>query len=315
MANLVSTQVLEVARVDSGEDAIALGASPRISSLEISSAEDNGKLIELWLRNKADSTKETYQRDVNWFLAFVGEKPLNLITIEDLHNFHQALKDRGLAYSTQRRRLMAVKSLLSYGHRIGVLAVDCGKPFELAAPAKTLHKRIMSEGETLRMIHGFKGRRRDYLILLMLYATAARAAELCALKWGDITERADGAATVAITGKGDKTRYVVIPASVWAELKPYGEGISHTAPLFPSRTGRHLVRSQINRIVTNAKQQAGINKNVSPHWFRHAHASHALQKKAPVKLVKETLGHASLDTTDQYLHVSPDESSGLYLAL
>ncbi len=75
------------------------------------------------------------------------------------------------------------------------------------------------------------------------------------------------------------------------------------------------MRSQINRIVSVAKQQAGIDKAVSPHWFRHAHASHALHRGAPVALVKETLGHASLDTTAAYLHVSPDESSGLHLGL
>ena len=288
---------------------------PRISKLEVVTSDDNATLINLWLHNKAQTTQDTYRRDVAWFLAFVSDRPLNLVTLEDLHAFHQALIEKGLAYNTQRRRLMAVKSLLNFGHRIGALPVDCGRPFELAAATQTLYARIMSEADTLRMIHGFQGPPRNQLILLTLYATGARASEICSMAWGHWAEQPNGNATVAITGKGSKTRYVVVPASVWTQLQQYRADAADAAPVFPSRTGRHLVRSQINRIVSVAKEQAGIDKAVSPHWFRHAHASHALHRGAPVALVKETLGHASLDTTAAYLHVSPDESSGLHLGL
>lgn len=272
-------------------------------------------MIDLWLHSKSERTKETYRRDVAWFLAYVGDKPLNLITLEDLQGFHQALIDKGLSYSTQRRRLMAVKSLLKYGHMIGAIAVNAGTAFKLRAQPKTLAARILSEADTLKMIHGFKGSQRDSLILKMLYATGARASEICSITWADCVARKDGKATVTVTGKGDKTRHITISDGIWCELLAYREDAHHSAPVFPSRTGKHLTRVQINRIVTKAKNQAGIDRNVSPHWLRHAHASHSLQKGAPVKLVKETLGHASLDTTDQYLHVSPDDSSSLYLAL
>ncbi len=294
---------------------VVLNQVPRISALDVSRSEDNEKLIELWLHDKSATTQDAYRRDANWFLAYVENKPLNLITLEDLHGFHTALENEGLSYSSQRRRLMAVKSLLKYGLSIGATAVNAGQAFKLKKQPATLAARILSEPDTLRMIHGFKASLRDRLILQLLYASAARASELCSLRWVDGVERADGKATVTITGKGGKTRHVTISASVWESLKAYRGDSHHTAPMFPSRTGRHLTRMQINRIVTDAKNQAGIDKNVSPHWMRHAHASHALQKNAPVKLVKDTLGHASLDTTDQYLHVSPDDSSGLYLAL
>ena len=52
---------------------------------------------------------------------------------------------------------------------------------------------------------------------------------------------------------------------------------------------------------------------VSPHWLRHAHASHAMDRGAPVHLVKETLGHASVATTGRYLHARPTDSSSVYL--
>jgi integrase/recombinase XerD len=72
--------------------------------------------------------------------------------------------------------------------------------------------------------------------------------------------------------------------------------------------------------VKKAAMRAGIKTNtddgyskVSPHWFRHAHASHALQKGANLELVRETLGHDSIETTKMYLHARPDRSSGYFV--
>ncbi len=75
---------------------------------------------------------------------------------------------------------------------------------------------------------------------------------------------------------------------------------------------------QVNRIVkAAAKRVPGLEEAVadavSPHWLRHAHASHAMDRGAPVHLVKETLGHANIATTGRYLHARPTDSSSLYL--
>jgi len=56
-----------------------------------------------------------------------------------------------------------------------------------------------------------------------------------------------------------------------------------------------------------------MTSEVSPHWFRHAHASHALQKGADLELVRETLGHESIETTKTYLHAQPGKSSSYYV--
>jgi len=77
--------------------------------------------------------------------------------------------------------------------------------------------------------------------------------------------------------------------------------------------GGHLHPSQVWRIVEKSAGRAGIKKAVSPHWFRHAHASHALDRGAKISLVKKTLSHSSIQTTGRYLHAKPDESSSTYL--
>ena len=89
--------------------------------------------------------------------------------------------------------------------------------------------------------------------------------------------------------------------------------------VFTSRKKKgHLKEMQVNRIVkAAAKRVPGLEEvvaeNVSPHWLRHAHASHAMDRGAPVHLVKETLGHANIATTGRYLHARPTDSSSLYL--
>jgi integrase/recombinase XerD len=91
-----------------------------------------------------------------------------------------------------------------------------------------------------------------------------------------------------------------------------------SGPVFVSRKkkGREVARlgaEQVWRIVQKAAQRAGIELNVSPHWMRHVHGSHALDRGAPIHLVQATLGHSSIATTGKYLHIlsaSPIRAKG-----
>ena len=76
---------------------------------------------------------------------------------------------------------------------------------------------------------------------------------------------------------------------------------------------RPMARPQVHRVVKAAAARAGLPPALSAHWLRHAHASHALDRGAPVSLVQATLGHASVATTGRYLHVRPNDSSARYL--
>lgn len=306
MINLVPVETPRISILD---------RAGRVSRLELIDSDDTWKLIDLWLNGKSASTQKTYRRDVEWFLAYIGDRGLQLVTLEDLHGYKSALCDRGLAWNTIRKKLMAVKSLLAFGHRIGVLTVDCGKAFDLKPAEATLHKKILSEGDTLRMVHGYRGSLRDQLMLLILYATGVRVSELCSMTWDSWVELSDGRATVTVQGKGDKVRSVSVSADIWGKLKQLKGDSSSSAPVFASRSGRHLTRVQVNRVVTRAKDQAGIDRNVSPHWLRHAHATHATHKGAPVALIQKTLGHADANTTMQYSHIAAGQSSGDYLSL
>lgn len=267
----------------------------------------------MWLHGKSLPTQESYRLYANRFLAFVG-KPLYLVSLVEVQAFANHLSERGLSASTQRTALSAVKSLLAFGNKIGVLTVNVGA---LVSPPKvkdTLAERILSELEVQLMISK-ETNPRDRAMLRLLYGVGLRVSELCALKWRDLTCRGDsGQATVF--GKGSKTRVVLLPVVIWQELQALRGDSNVNAPVFQSRKqGGHLTRSQVMRIVRAAGQRAGIDANVSPHWLRHAHASHSLDRGAPIHLVQQTLGHSSVATTSRYLHARPQDTSARFLAL
>jgi integrase/recombinase XerD len=134
------------------------------------------------------------------------------------------------------------------------------------------------------------------------------------LRWRDLQPR-DNAGQITIFGKGGKTRAVLLSNGTWKPLIDLRGQADTDSPVFRSRKGGALDTSQAWRIVKAAALRAGINPKVSCHWLRHAHASHALDRGAPIHLVQQTLGHASVATTGIYLHARPADSSARYLGI
>jgi integrase/recombinase XerD len=146
---------------------------------------------------------------------------------------------------------------------------------------------------------------RDRLLLQVAYYGALRVSELARLTWGKVLPRETGEAQLAIVGKGDKPRNVLLPAELAAALaEKRGEPHERVFPITERR---------INYVVKATAKRAGINPAASAHWLRHAHASHAIDGGAPITLVSQTLGHADLKTTSVYAHAKPNDCSSRYL--
>jgi len=284
-------------------------STPVIES--VSNADE--QLMQLWVHGKSRHTRRYYQKDAQRFLDFVG-KPLAQVTLADIQAFADSLEASDLAPSSQSRILSAVKSLLAFGNRLGLLPVNVGAPLKTPAAKNTLAERILSEPEVQKMIF-LETNARNQAILRLLYAAGLRVSELCGLRWRDLQARGDAGGQINVYGKGGKTRVVLVPIATWTEIIALKANAKQNHPVFRSRKGGHLDPSQIMRIVRAAAKRAGIEGNVSPHWLRHAHASHALDRGAPIHLVQATLGHASVATTGRYLHARPQDSSAQYLGI
>ncbi len=283
--------------------------SPESSGQIIQQADSDEQLIALWLHGRPRHTQRAYQREAQRFMAF-ADKPLRSVKLLDLQAFADHLAVR-LKESSVHRSLSAVKSLFAFGFQLGYFQFDVGRALKLPGFRDELAERILGETEVLRII-SLEPNPRNRAILLTFYAGGFRVSEICSLKWRHLQER-DKAGQITVFGKGDKTRTVLIPQSVWDTLMTLQGDASADAPVFLSRKRWHLDESAVWRIVKKATKRAGINKDVSCHWFRHAHASHALDRGCPIHLVQATLGHSSISTTGRYLHARPTDSSGNYL--
>ena len=283
------------------------------AELEVLEPDPDRQLVELWLHGRSPHTQRAYRADIARFRAGAG-KPLTTLTLMDLQNFSGSLER--LAPASRYRVLSAVKSLLAFGHRIGYLAFDVGRVLRLPAVRNRLAERILSEGDLHRILSLEPGAR-NRAMLGLLYASGVRVSELCGLAWRDLQPNGDGG-QITVFGKGGVTRSIQIPASVWKQLLPLRGDALPDCPVFRSRKrkdGGWLRPVAVLRMVRKAAARAGVDLPVSPHWFRHAHASHALDRGAPIHLVQATLGHASITTTGRYLHARPKESSSRFLGL
>lgn len=275
-------------------------------------ADNDAQLIELWLHGRSHHTQRAYLSDAKRVFESIP-KPLHQITLGDLQRFADELASSVLEPTSVHRTLSAVKSLFAFGHRLGYLPFDVARPLMLPGLRDQLAERFLDEGEVHRMM-ALEPVPRNRAILLTLYAGGFRVSELCGLRWRDLQNR-NHAGQVTVFGKGSKTRTVLMPDSVWHALMSLRNEAGENDPVFVSRRRGHLDPSQVWRIVRKAAERAGVDKDVSCHWLRHAHASHALDRGAPIHLVQATLGHASVATTGRYLHARPNDSSGNYLPL
>jgi len=275
-------------------------------------AETDDQIVSLWLHGRPQTTQIVYSASADAFRKQIGKR-FHQITLGDVQAFADHLLGQEFRPATMQRKLAAVKSLFAFAHRLGYLPFDVARPVRLPLSKVTLAERILDEGEVQRLL-ALERQPRNHVLLVLLYAAGLRVSEVCGLKWRDLQERKVGG-QITVLGKGGKTRAILLPFSVWAKLQKLRGDAIEDDPVFRSRKKGHLRPMQVWRIVRKAAVRAGITKAVSTHWLRHAHASHALDRGAPIHLVQATLGHSSVATTGRYLHARPSDSSSTYLPL
>jgi integrase/recombinase XerD len=287
---------------------IATDARPATVTPTDADATDE-QLVAMWLHGRAAHTVRAYRRDLASLRAFVGGKLLRAITLADLQAFADTLTG---AQSSRGRVLASVKSLLSFAAKLGATPFNVGAALRKPPARDTLADRILEEMHVARMLALTEGR--NHALVRLAYAGGFRVSELVALRWSDCADAADGALYVTVFGKGGKTRTVRISPATGRVLRALRADAPLSGHVFAGRNGG-LDPSQARRIVYAAAKRAGIERRVSPHFLRHAHASHALERGAKVTTVRDTLGHSSIAITDRYAHARPGESSGDVLAV
>lgn len=298
-----------------------------VTNLVTTDADRDEVTIAIWLNERSPATVRAYTADLARFRKFVG-KPLHLVTAEDMQAYSKDLAASDLSTASRARLLATIKSLFTSAQKTGRLTFNVTTAVRLPKIEGRLAERILSEKHVFKLLgerHDGESPidRRNRVMVLVMYAAGLRVAEICGLQWRHCVEREHGAGQITVFGKGGKTRSVHLPAAIWAQLIELRCDAADGAPVFRSRqcdsdgNARPIDPGQANRIVHAAAKASGVEtdtRKVSPHWLRHAHASHSIERGAPIHLVAATLGHSSISTTSKYLHARPGESSSRFLS-
>lgn len=219
--------------------------------------------------------------------------------------------------ATVNQTISALSSLWKHFIRRGITDSNPWQHVSRETPEVKVGEKYLTRDEVKRLAQAATSLR-DRALVLFLYVTGARVSEAVrprntpensprGLRWKNLRFEPDGWAYATLYGKGGKTRTVGVRPEVARMLKELHPHPSPDDPVFP------ISRIDAFVIVRRLAKRAGIHKPVSPHWLRHSHAVHALERGAPINLVQATLGHARLDTTGVYLKIRPGKGTGKYL--
>ncbi len=264
-------------------------------------------------RGRAVKTIENYDRYLSRYLEQMKIKKVADITEESVREFRLWLnRQAGVSGSMKRRTqnyyMIALRAFLKFLRKRGIESISPER-IELAKlPERELD--LITSNELGRLFDAVKGEDerslRDRAILELLFSTGLRVSELCSLD-SDLDLSRD---SFSVRGKGEKVRVVFLSDAAKKALTAYlksrkdmEEALFVNIPANKQPRGRLTTRS-IENIIKKYATKAGITKKVTPHVLRHSFATDLLSNGADIRSVQQLLGHASINTTQIYTHIT-----------
>lgn len=272
--------------------------------------------------NFSENTIISYKRDLEKFAQYLKRKQLNYKTItrEEIRNYLKKLADENLKNSSISRNISCLRSFYNYLVLEGKMENNLFKTVSNPKQEKKL-PNFLSYEELRKIIDSIDITTplgiRDRLIIEIFYASGCRLSELINIKLQDINREQK---TIRIMGKGRKERTVYY-GEYAAEIldlylsKARSKLINNKdiAYLFLSKKGEQITIAEMEIIIRDIVKNLSLKTHVTPHTFRHTFATHLLNNGADIKTVQELLGHANLNTTGIYTHVTNERLKEVYL--
>ncbi|MEV0582433.1 tyrosine recombinase XerC [Nonomuraea sp. NPDC050310] len=271
-------------------------------------------------RDLSPHTVRAYLSDLATLLTHLGERDLDHLTITLLREWLATQHATGLSRATLARRTACARTFTAFCHRRGWLNDDPGLLLGTAKAPKSL-PAVLDQSQARAALEPptddtTPKALRDQAILELLYATGIRVSELCQLDVDDVDR---DRRVIRVLGKGRKERSVPFGAPAMHAIDRwcvYGRPLwikPKSGPaLFLGTRGARIDAGTVRRIVHARLQQVDGAPDLSPHGLRHSAATHLLEGGADLRSVQELLGHASLNTTQIYTHVSIDRLRTAY---
>ena len=270
-------------------------------------------------KNASENTIEAYVSDLQKLQDFAEQNLMNItpitISYEHLQEFLYQVSKINYSERTQARWISSIKGFFSFlledelrednpsalleTPKLGLYLPD-------TLSLEEIEKLISATEENTDLA------KRNRCMIEVLYGCGLRVSELTELQISNINFKEN---YLKIQGKGDKVRFVPLADYTADFIKDYINNIrskqkinpKHSDILFLNSRGAQISRQMVFLVIKEIVRKAGIQKNISPHTFRHSFATHLLQNGADLRFIQEMLGHSSITTTEIYTHLNTEE--------
>lgn len=255
-------------------------------------------------RGLSPNTVKAYTADIEGFYEFLRHRGVTLrdASSSDISDYIISVSDY-LSKRSQARLLSSFNSFFDYLVSEGERKDNPSSAVD--SPKLGKYLPVVLSVEEVRAILKAAPNERDRAILEVLYGCGLRVSEVCSLKISEVYLKD---MFVKVMGKGSKERLVPMAPSTasaimdYLSVRPESDAGCEDV-LFLNRFGRALSRVAVFKMVKSVALLAGVDKNLSPHTFRHSFATHLIENGADLRVVQEMLGHESILTTEIYTHV------------
>lgn len=272
-----------------------------------------------WLqfeKSLSDNSVDAYLHDIDLLtqylqISFDGISPSS-IELHHLEKFIHYINELELSAASQARIISGLRSFFKYCQLENIVSHNP----TLLLEAPRLRRKLpdtLAFAEIEQMINAIDLSKpegtRNKAIIETMYSSGLRVSEVVNLKISCLFLEVG---FIRVTGKGDKERLVPIGSDAIKYIQIYRSQIRNHQPIVPgeedilflNRRGKRLTRVMIFLVIKELALLASINKNISPHTFRHSFATHLVEGGADLRAVQEMLGHQSITTTEIYTHLN-----------
>ena len=277
--------------------------------------------FEKYLKNikiYSEKTITNYMYDLKDYSNFLEKNHLKITddTKETMSKYLNHLNEKKISKRSISRHLSTMRTYYEYLKKEKIINNNIFQGIKNPKIDKKIPTFINHE-DLNHIIHSFTQSdigKRDHLIVELLYATGLRVGELVNIKLKNIDF---GAQSIKVVGKGNKERYVFYNTTTSELLKDYLKIRAKTQKtsneyLLLNDKGNKITEAKVRQIIKNTLIKTGIKNKITPHTFRHTFATDLLNAGADLVNVKELLGHASLNTTSIYTHITNDRIKEVY---
>jgi integrase/recombinase XerD len=267
------------------------------------------------------NTLQSYRRDIEQYMSYLREININNITSTNkttIIAYLLHLQKKGRATSTISRNLASIRSFYQYITKNRIIEKDPTTELESPKVEKKLPQILSTQEVELLLeqpkctdLKGF----RDKAMLELLYATGIRVTELISLDIEDVNLEVG----FIKCSKGTRERMIPIGSIAINALQEYmtkARGFliqsNEEKALFVNINGGRLTRQGFWKIIKQYKNQAKINKDITPHTLRHSFAAHLLENGADLRSIQEMLGHSDISSTQIYAQIAKNKIKEIY---